>query len=744
MQDTAQQCPNCGYSFFAQPQNGTQGARQVRFATGASAPQGPFYMQPTPPTAMQTGNVPYGAAPSVKRARKVPLWVKIGAPILAAVVLVVGLVSVFFDNGTAPTVSYAMTEDNESTSKIDLLPVTGQVYSQTIMIYMVGSDLETECGAATADMREMLNATVDTEKHNILVYTGGTTQWQVEGIPNDGNVVYQLTENGFEAASASDTCLNMGETKTLADFIAYGLSNYVTDKYGLILWDHGGGPNGGYGFDEIYNDALSLKEMQDALQTGTQAAGKTFEWIGFDACLMSSLEVASAFAPYASYLIASQEAEPAYGWDYSFLDALSQADMDGARLGKTIIDHYMAFYREAFANGLPQTDIMLSCIDLQKVETVNHSLDALFAEVDAAVLNDGFSGVARARNNTKAFGQFTGGTQGYDLVDLQHLLMQLGETYPEAQMTKEAVSDMIMYTATNANNTYGISVYCPYGNMEEAGEILPEYDNIGFSKSYTAFVHDFYNIRLKGTANTDMTKSKLGSSTQKGNVNFTLQLTETQTETYASAAYYILQKDTEATDTYTFVFGSNNVSLNGNTVTASFNNRAIYAFDGETGEMGSMPIQLLETEQIADDLRLYQASAVLQYVGTDAEGNFRFDVNTARLQFVLDEKTGELSLRKAMPSTATGAFAGKQELSIYEYDTMEFVGSVRRLTRDENGTSLDFYSWEDTGTAAGTGIRLATGYLQLHEIPDRQNYFCQFIVTDIYGNKSASELIPMQ
>lgn len=40
-------------------------------------------------------------------------------------------------------------------------------------------------------------------------------------------------------------------------------------------------------------------------------------------------------------------------------------------------------------------------------------------------------------------------------------------------------------------------------------------------------------------------------------------------------------------------------------------------------------------------------------------------------------------------------------------------------------------------------MRLDTGYLQLHEIPDAQNYFCQFIVTDIYGNKSASELIPM-
>lgn len=113
---------------------------------------------------------------------------------------------------------------------------------------------------------------------------------------------------------------------------------------------------------------------------------------------------------------------------------------------------------------------------------------------------------------------------------------------------------------------------------------------------------------------------------------------------------------------------------------------------------------------------------------------------TADILFLRNRRT----VRKVMPSAATGAFAGKQELSIYDYQTMDFVGSVRRLTRGENGALLDFYSWEDTGTGAGTSMRLDTGYLQLHEIPDAQNYFCQFIVTDIYGNKSASELIPMQ
>ena len=50
--------------------------------------------------------------------------------------------------------------------------------------------------------------------------------------------------------------------------------------------------------------------------------GDNGEWIGFDACLMSSVETAFMCAPYAEYMIASQEVEPGSGWNYAFLSGI--------------------------------------------------------------------------------------------------------------------------------------------------------------------------------------------------------------------------------------------------------------------------------------------------------------------------------------------------------------------------------------------------------------------------------------
>lgn len=116
----------------------------------------------------------------------------------------------------------------------------------------------------------------------------------------------------------------------------------------MILWNHGAGPVFGFGVDENYNDLLTLPEMQSALENSVGQSGQKLEWIGFDACLMSSLEVADVFSDYSNYLISSQETEPGWGWNYSFLSSLSEPDMDGARLGQKIIDAYMDFSEAVF------------------------------------------------------------------------------------------------------------------------------------------------------------------------------------------------------------------------------------------------------------------------------------------------------------------------------------------------------------------------------------------------------------
>ena len=68
---------------------------------------------------------------------------------------------------------------------------------QTIMIYMVGSDLESSYGNASLDMDEMEAAGVDTAHNNVIVYAGGASQWQDRGLDGDACTTLLLTEDGF-------------------------------------------------------------------------------------------------------------------------------------------------------------------------------------------------------------------------------------------------------------------------------------------------------------------------------------------------------------------------------------------------------------------------------------------------------------------------------------------------------------------------------------------------------------------
>ena len=50
--------------------------------------------------------------------------------------------------------------------------------SVTVMVYMSGCDLESDTGAATTDMLEMLRSGFDREKVSVVLFTGGTSLWK--------------------------------------------------------------------------------------------------------------------------------------------------------------------------------------------------------------------------------------------------------------------------------------------------------------------------------------------------------------------------------------------------------------------------------------------------------------------------------------------------------------------------------------------------------------------------------------
>ena len=206
----------------------------------------------------------------------------------------------------------------------------------TLMVYMCGSNLESGYGSASADLEEMLASGFDSEQVSLLVMTGGAEGW-VLGFDPANLTINEIGRRGVRAVWREEAA-SMGVPETLTTLLNFGVERFPAEDYALILWNHGGGPMEGVCRDELFSmDNLSLSELTQALEA-SNLPGK-LSWIGFDACLMSSAEVASTLAPYADYMIASQETEPAPGWNYAFLKGL-ESDASAADTGRRIVDAY--------------------------------------------------------------------------------------------------------------------------------------------------------------------------------------------------------------------------------------------------------------------------------------------------------------------------------------------------------------------------------------------------------------------
>ena len=283
----------------------------------------------------------------------------------------------------------------------------------TVMVYMCGSNLESNGSSASIDMDEMLASGLNTQAVNLVVLTGGAKKedWTTPSLHHLETSLF-LKSNVFNREDAGRLGTNMGDAATLRNFIRTCVEQYPARNYALILWDHGEGPLGHLCLDECNNnDGLTLSELAGALEEA-QLPGK-LRWLGFDACLMSTAEVALTIAPYAEYMIASQETEPSSGWDYAFLKGIEN-DADGEATGKRIVDAYFS------GKNADEYGITLSCVSLcamsELIDGMNHFFGPIAQELDTA----SFASISELRTGSANFGKAVKSVSenGYDLVDL--------------------------------------------------------------------------------------------------------------------------------------------------------------------------------------------------------------------------------------------------------------------------------------------------------------------------------------
>lgn len=358
----------------------------------------------------------------------------------------------------------------------------------TLMIYMCGADLESIGEYGTADIKEICKG-YKKGKLNIIIQTGGASEWHHKSIKGKNNRRFKVTEKGITPlVNLGDK--NMGSKNTLYNFVSYCSKNYPADRYGLIFWNHGGGTLGGVCADENYdNDTLSLLEISDALDK----AKVHFDFIGFDACLMATLETCLITEKYADYMIASEQNEPAAGWYYTrWITALSKnTKTKVTSLGKMIADDYVKHESAEYSN------IGISVIELDKVRSeIIPALDNFSKQADSMLTVKKYDTVAKLRYRAGGVGGRT--TEIVDLQDIAYLFKNEGLASKAASRLNDSVKNAVVYETDAWGSDSGISLTFPFNDLKNLDELLKIYERAECETLYLDFLKRFANIMAGG------------------------------------------------------------------------------------------------------------------------------------------------------------------------------------------------------------------------------------------------------
>ncbi len=379
----------------------------------------------------------------------------------------------------------------------------------TVMIYMNGSNLESDHGMASDDIREILKATLS-ENVNVVIQTGGTKRWKTKAIASDHSQRFLVENGALTLVDDSLGQLDITDPQTLEDFIVFCDTYYPADRNMLIMWNHGSGAVYGFGYDENVDDytaALTLDEMQDAIRN----SGVKFEMIGFDACLMGGLETACAFYDTADYLIASEDFESGRGWEYQ--NWLTVLGMDSStpmeQVGKVIIDDFVKESQQTGADGI------LALINLRYTRLLfqawidfaysahddllecNYSMEMSrsdraslwFATPLERIMRDPWENLFDSNENTLKEYNYA--------VDLMALAATLSTE--EAEALKAALGMALVYSSATAGDAEmtGLSVTLPYNSEYFYNDMEEIYTNCGFDDEYIAFLESFVDAEVQ-------------------------------------------------------------------------------------------------------------------------------------------------------------------------------------------------------------------------------------------------------
>jgi len=684
--------------------------------------------------------------------------------LLAALLLLSAHVSAFADNGRIMSPG---SEGGTSSA-----PADHKASGMTLMIYMCGSTLESGDiigpGGASLDIYEMCKSGFSSDAVNVLIYAGGCYNWVAPEIRDQSCGIYQIIDGKIVTLVNDGRFYDMGKPSTLSGFLQYGYEQFPAEKYALILWDHGGGSLDmichdtnfycdGLTLDEaialrekdphalIRPDGLTMKELDAAL--AQSPFGKTkLDWIGFDACLMSALETAKIVAPYAYYMVASEETEHGEGWNYDFLKNIEN-DRNPAESGKRIVD----LYYQTMTARYPNSNNTMACIDLSRVNSLLSAVDRYFQNVP--VRRENIRDLALARVESVSFGE----SSNCDLVDLQDMIEHLDKRVPGKASAKD-VTDALqscVYEAKATKKGYGLSVYFPYANISEFPANIAAYQEMDNSKAYTAFIDSFGRFMYannymftdaapepEGNVNYQISDGRgwasMGTDAQVARDTrrlFGLTLSDDQAAFFLSARFLAFQKSQQedGTDLWHLISVENIDDPKDNKLEGEFIQRNLFVVNSQGEPADGKPIGYA----LRQDKR-YEVPAEL----VNADGA------RVKAHLVFSEEPGAYKIKNEdidvyLYDAVLDGYTPRLDTSLSDFTEVIFPADTRIMKQAANGALLPYERWDIADGDESASRWKLDGTEGLSFVKDRLNdvldsVYVAFEVTDIFNNVSLS------
>ena len=314
----------------------------------------------------------------------------------------------------------------------------------TVLVYINGNNNLDSFGSLNINQMEQIGSSADV---NVLVEWASKSKGETNRLlvkkDNDNNMV---TSPIVQKLGKVD----MGDYKTVVDFVKWGVANYPAEHYMVDIWDHGSGWHLNRGefhpadisWDDNTGHHITTAELAVAMKESAAIIGHKVDIYASDACLMAMAEIAQEMADSVAVFAGSEETEPGEGWSYA--DFLRPVVAKPTATPIEVSQMLSKSYLDAYNGGIyGHQDVTFSAFDLSQMPAYLTAVKDLGAALNKLSMADKKKVIAAISNSEN----FTY-SDYVDVADFLSVLQSANITAMDSEAVaslKKATSSLVVY-----------------------------------------------------------------------------------------------------------------------------------------------------------------------------------------------------------------------------------------------------------------------------------------------------------